>query len=940
MGLWGGRLLSAVEPAIYGRRGRPLSVALLAIATLFLLWQALLVRPDAGFDKSIPLEHPQMQVFQQYQREFGGANTVLVALMRKSGDIYQAGFLEALKSATAEVFFLPGVDRSRVSSLFTPDVRFYEVVEGGFGGGANAVPVTYAPTPEMIAQVRDNVAKAGIIGRLVSNDQRGAMILSELIERDPVSGQRLDYSVVADEFEDKVRRRFASPYRYEYRLKHAVPPFEAGELVAEGFSEPGWSLRWKRFVVRKPMGDEELRIELRGRDLSVSRAANPQHNPDIEVHIIGFAKVVGDVTDATLKVVGFFGITVLATMLALWWYLGSLRLAWLPLATSLIAVIWEFGLLNLAGYGLDPFAILVPFLVLAVSTSHGVQYVNVWADEVAAGGDAFEASRSTFRRLFIPGAIALAANVAGFLTIYQVPIGTIREMSLNACLGMFAVIVANKVMMPVWLSYLGTGGLFQFRERRAARMAAADRGWQLLAGVTHKPVAAGLIMISLLVLAVCAWQQSGRIIGDTQAGVPELRADSVYNRDSRVITESFAIGVDVIKVIAESDPNACIHHGVLDQIDRFAWHLQNVPGVRSTASVSQLVKTVHGAFSDSAIKFQVIPRNQNVMVLLNSKLTTQTGLLNWDCTAMPVYLFLADHKATTLARVLSAAEAFERDNAREYFADHPESDPATCSGKTAARRHVGQARLALERHIGEQHARGIEMAALESTTTYRTLAAGVEAATAAYRGFDRGCPVHFALASGNGAVMAATNEVVEGSELATVLWVYAVIVVFLLLAYRSLTAVLVICIPLFMVSIFANALMAWFGIGLKVATLPVVSLAVGIGVDYGIYFYDVIQHQMRERGRELREAYLEALRQTGKAVIFTAVCLAGGVATWLWSDLQVQRDMGVLLVFMFTANMLGAILLGPALCRWLTIISPLPAGGGGNSPNVDFSHRL
>ena len=925
MGLSAGRLLNFVEPAIFGRRGRPISAALLALATLLLAWQALLIRPDAGFDKSIPLAHPSMQVLQEYQREFGGANTVLVALRlrpERPGDIYSASFLDALKAATSEVFFLPGVDRSRVSSLFTPDVRFYEVVEGGFGGGANVVPVDYAPTPLMIDQVRQNVAKAGIIGRLVSNDQRGAMIFSELVEVDPASGRKLDYARAAREFEDRLRGRFASPYRYEYRLRQAQPPFAAGEQVAEGYAEPGWMMRWQTFEVVRSDGEQERRYEVRGHDLEVTRVDNPQYAPQLEVHIIGFAKVIGDVTEATLEVAGFFTVAVLATMLALWLYLGSLRLALLPLACSLVAVVWEFGLLRLCGYGLDPFAILVPFLVLAVSTSHGVQYVNLWADEVRQGHDAFEASRTSFRRLFVPGAIALAANVAGFLTLYQVPIAIIREMSVHACLGMLAVIVTNKLMMPLWLSVLNPDRLRGLHGRRHQAAGAGERLWSWLGGVTTRPVAAALIAASLAVLAYCWSEQGRRIVGDTQAGVPELRAESVYNRDSETIASHFDIGVDVLKVIAEADANACIRHEVLEQIDRFTWRMRNVEGVASAASVSGLVRTVNAAFSDSAVKFQVIPRNANVLVLLNSKLTTQTGLLNWDCTAMPVYLFMADHRADTLARALAAAEAFERDNAAEFFEDHPQVDATYCARKTELRRSLGAAKLGLQRHLDRQHAAGLDPAVLEQQPAHLAQVQAVEHARAAYLEYGQACPVHFALASGNAAVMAATNEVVRDSELATVLWVYAVIVGFLLLAYRSLTAVLVICVPLFMVSIFANALMAWFGIGLKVATLPVVSLAVGIGVDYGIYFYDVIRHQMHRQGQNLRAAYVEALRQTGKAVIFTGICLSAGVATWLASDLQFQRDMGLLLMFMFAANMLGAVLLGPALCRWLVPLKP------------------
>ncbi|MGH8455549.1 MAG: efflux RND transporter permease subunit [Stenotrophobium sp.] len=890
---------------------------LIAVATLFLLFQAMQIRPDPGFDKSIPLQHPYMQVFKQYQTDFGGANTLLVALIQKHGDIYNPRFLGELKAATDEVFFLPGIDRAHVSSLFTPDVRFYEVVEGGFGGGANVVPVEYSPTPEMIARVKSNVAKAGIIGRLVTKDQRGAMIFATVVETDPRTGKRLDYSEVAHQLEDKVRRRFTSPRRYEFRLSHDIAPFKAGDIVAESFSAPGWSLWFHHFHATKGSDDQAQIIAFSGRDVTVTAQANPQYDPDIGIHIIGFTKMVGDVSDETLKVIGFFALAVLGTMLALWWYLGSFRLALLPMCCSIVAVVWEFGLLKIFGYGLDPFSILVPFLVLAVSTSHGVQYVNTWADEVMHGRNSFDGSRETFRRLFIPGSIALLTNVAGFLTIYQVPIGIIREMSVNACFGMAAVIVTNKMMMPVWLSYLGIRDVEAFRAQRQQRRDAGDRLWTLLAHVTDRRVALALILGSVGVLAICAWEQQFRITGDAQVGVPELRPDSVYNRDSRAIAQNFAIGLDELKVIAETDANACIHHGVLEQIDDYAWRMQNVPGVSAVVSIADLAKTVYSAFSDSAIKFYVIPRNQNVLVLLNSKFTTGTGMLNWDCSAMPVHLFTSDHRAETLARVVSASKKIDAENAQAFFAIHSDVNAAYCGDKWQARRRMGAAQEQLQLYAQRLYAGGVSDEAILASTGYKVQQQAVDAATAAYHGYGKVCPVHFALAMGNAGVMAATNEVVQAKEFGTVFWVYAVIALFLLLAYRSVAALLVICIPLFMVSVFADALMAYFGIGLKVATLPVVALAVGIGVDYGIYFYDVIRHEVYENGRNLHDAYFETLRQTGKAVIFTGICLAGGVATWLWSGLQFQRDMGILLVFMFSANMLGAVLLCPALCRFL-----------------------
>jgi predicted RND superfamily exporter protein len=914
-------ILSAVEPLIYGARGRRLSLAALLLGSLLCLWQALQIRPEAEYENALPLGHPYIQVFKQYQEDFGGANTVLVALLQKPGaapDIYNEKFLAELKAATEEVFFMAGIDRAHVSSIFTRNVRYLEVVDGGFVAG-DVIPAEYAPDEAMFAQIRRNVAKAQVLGSLVSLDQRGAMISAEVLEHDPVTGRRTDPVRLSHTLEDDIRGRFESPVKYVYRLKAAQAPFAAGEAVAETFEQPDWTLWLRRIEADRKLPDGSVeRHDLPGRDLAVEAQANPQYNPDITVHIIGFTKVTGDVTDAAVQVMLFFGLTVLATMLALWWYLGSFRLALLPLCCSVVAVVWEFGLLHAFGYGVDPFAIMVPFLVLAVSTSHGVQYVNTWADEVVQGNDAFEASRSTFRRLFIPGSIALLTNVAGFLTIYLVPIGSVRDMSINACLGMFAVIVTNKVMMPIWLSRLGVAKVEAFRRRRLARIDAGDRLWRALSRVTDRPVAAALVSLSLLVLGGSWVVQQQRIIGDATTGVPELRPDSRYNRDFAAITASFSIGTDILKLITETAPEACAQYGTLDQIDAFAWRMQNVPGVQSVKAITTVVRQAYLGLMDLEPKFDVLPRNGNVLSLINQDIQTTSGLLDFHCAAMPVFVFTADHRAATIDQVIAAAKRFDAQNAAEFYAAHPAAGPAACAARTALRRDMGQRKDALAQYADRLRAHGAGDEQVNADPAMQALQQAADAAAAKYQeqaALD--CPAHFAIGSGNVGVMAAANEVVESKELVTVLAVYAVIVLLVLASYRSLAGLLAICIPLFMVSIFANALMALFGIGLKVATLPVVSLAVGVGVDYGIYIYDVLQHKVREQGLDLREAYFQTLHQTGKAVVFTGLCLAGGVAAWLFSALQFQRDMGKLLVFMFSANMLGAVLLCPAYYRFL-----------------------
>ncbi|MGB1557534.1 MAG: efflux RND transporter permease subunit [Oceanococcaceae bacterium] len=765
---WTDRILAVIEPLVYGQR--LLMLAILIGLTLFFGWQASQTRVDAGFDKSIPLEHPYMVTLKKYQQDFGGGNTVLVSLIQDDGDIYNEKFLAALKAATDEVFFLPGVDRSRVSSLFTPDVRFTEVVEGGFAGG-NVIPAEYQPTQEMFDLVRSNVGKAGIIGRYVTTEQNGAMIFAELLETDPVTGEKLDYRVVAKNL----------------------------EAIRGMFEKDG-----------------------------------------IKVHIVGFAKVIGDVTDAAAEVVFFFVLALLMTAALLWLYTASFKLSMVVLVCSLVAVIWEFGLLTVAGFGLDPFAILIPFLVLSVSTSHGVQYVNAWVGEVDKGAEPFDASLETFRRLAIPGTTALITDVAGFATIYLIPIDIIREMSINAAFGMLAIIITNKVLAPIWLTYVNIPNMEEFRKKQLKREEMGDGLWRFLAKVTRPVPALMVIMVSAATLGFSLYKYQDLQVGDSQEGVPELRPDSRYNQDSRAIVNNFAIGVDILKVIAEAPPESCIRYPIMEEIDRFAWHMDNTQGVSSTISLPQVAKMVNGQFNEGTPNMAVLPRNKYVMVQAITPIPTSSGLLNPDCSAMAVLIFTEDHRAETIKRIVAEVKEFNDS------AEH----------------------------------------------------------------------VNFALATGNVGVMAATNEVVKEQELQVVGWVYVVILVFMWLSFRSVCGVLCVVLPLSLVSAMAYAVMAMLGIGLKVATLPVVALAVGIGVDYGIYIYSTLLDGL-SKGKTLEESFYDTLHRTGKAVIFTGIALGGSVSTWLLSDLQFQADMGILLVFMFTANMFGAILGIPALARFL-----------------------
>ena len=757
---------------VFGHRA--ILVFIFGALTIIMGWYAAHLRVDASYNKGLPLDHPYIRTFTKYQSEFGGANRVIVALMAQKGDIFTPEFFTLLKEATDEVFSLPGVDRAQIQSLFTPNVRYTEVVEDGFSGG-NVIPSDFQPTPEGLSRVRLNVIKSGKIGQLVANDFTGAIVSAQLMEVDPTTGKKLDYLRVARELE-AIRTR----------------------------------------VERESAGN-------------------------VRVHIIGFAKVMGAVGDGARGVLTLFGLSIVITALLVWYYAGRWKISGAPVLSSFIAVIWQLGLLTALGYGVDPLSILVPFLIFAIGVSHGVQMMRAFRSAVFSGCDnSLDAAKSAFRQLLVPGGVALIADTFGFLTILVIKIQSIRELAISASLGVCVIILTNLFLLPIILSSLRLPRAYG--EWVARRQAGTNRIWERISA-EMKPGPSLVVIIVSFSLGFWGWQKSREVkIGDLYAGVPELRQDSRYNQDTRIITTKFSIGVDILSVIVESAPNGCVDHDVVTLMDQFEMHMRAVQGVQNIISLSSVAKIVNSGWNEGSLKWRIVPRNQQAMAQAVTPIDTATGLLNADASVMPVMIFLTDHKAETLTRVTDAVKAFA--------AAHPSPK------------------------------------------------------------------AKFLLASGGAGVMAATNEVVQAAQFPIVIYVFGSVIVLCLLAFRSLRATLCIVAPLAVVSYLGYALMVFLNIGLKTSTLPVVALGVGIGVDYGIYLFARLQKALKE-GEYFEDAMFVAFKETGSSILFTGLTLAIGVSLWYFSELKFQADMGLLLTFMFLVNMIGALLLLPAMARWL-----------------------
>jgi len=764
------RIIQAVSGVIFGHRKAWLIV--FAVLTALFAASASRLAVDAAFSKMVPLQHPYMKVYREYEKTFGGANRVAIALMQKEGDIYSKEYLLKLKALTDDVFLLNGVDRPTVKSLFTPNTRFIEVVEEGFAGG-NVIPATFQGTDADLATVRANVNKSTEVGRTVATDFSGALVSAGLLEIDPQTGKRLDY--------------------FDFAAKL-----------------------------------EELRAKY---------AANGQ-----TVHIIGFAKAVGDIRDGARGVIMFFGVAFAITLVLMLWFVKDVKLTLVALVVAMMPVLWLLGTLPLLGFGIDPLSILVPFLIFSIGVSHAVQMTKTWEHEVTGGADSLAAARRAFAKLFIPGTLALLTNVLGFAVIMLIPIDIVRELGITASLGVGWMILTNKALLPILLSYLKLSK--KAIQKEAYQESRAHRVWRAAARCVEPGRARLIVGVAIAVLAVGLIQAHHLKVGDFGIGVPELRPDSRYNADNQIIVDKFAIGVNTLGVVAQSRGvnGACTQYDIMSTIDRFDWYMQNVPGTQSVISLAGMAKAVNAGFNEGNIKWRQLPRDPQVMAQAVTPIDTSTGLLNPDCSAMQILVNTTDQQGETLARLVAEVKRFAADN---------DSDQ-----------------------------------------------------------------LKFRLATGNMGVAAATNEAVDKARWEMNFAIFGALMVMCLITFRSLRATLCILIPLAIVSVLCEALMPTLRIGLKVSTLPVIALGVGVGVDYGIYLYDRIEKHLEE-GKGLATAFFEALNERGTAMVFTATTMTIGVATWAFSALKFQADMGILLAFMFFLNMLGALFLLPALASFL-----------------------
>jgi len=749
------------------------------LVSLVLVFQALTkLKVDASFDGMLPQGHPYIKNYLDNRAELRGLGNTLRVVVEAKQGSIYSGDYLQQLAKINDALVLLPGVDRPWVKSLWSPVVRWTEVTEEGFGGGPVMPDDFTGAEKDINQLRLNVERAQLVGGLVANDYRSSMVVVPLRDSTGEPGSGFDYAQFNRQLDAKVR-----------------------SLESDA----------------------------------------------VHIRVVGFAQLVGDLLQGLKQVMVFFAVAALVAGLVIYAYTRCIRSTVVVVACSLIAVVWQLGLISWLGYRLDPFSVLVPFLIFAIGVSHGAQKMNGIMQDIARGEARLVAARFTFRRLFLAGLTALLADAVGFAVLMTIDIPAIRSLALSASIGVAILIFTNLLLLPVLLSYIGVGRKAAARALRADQEQLSGRGfgrvWLALERFATRRWALGTLAVTALITALGFIVSLNVKIGDPDAGAPELRADSRYNRDNAYIIANYGLSSDVFAIIAKGQADSCGKYANLVATDQVGWQLAQMPEVQRVSSLAETLKQFIMGANEGNPKYWSLVADQSVLnSQLNLLIGWNTEQTNQSCSTSPLVVYLTDHKADTLNRVVAKASA-----------------------------------------LAEQ-----------------------------FKSADQ----QFLLAAGSAGIEAATNIVVKESNRKMLLYVYLAVIALCYLTFRSWRAVIVAVVPLVVTSVLAEALMVALGIGIKVATLPVIALGVGIGVDYALYLLSV-QLASQRAGLSLAESYRRAVAFTGKVVALVGITLAAGVVTWSWSPIKFQADMGILLTFMFLWNMVGALVLIPALSHFL-----------------------
>lgn len=842
----------------------PVSIVVILI-TAFFAYRGFQLRLVTSFGDLLPQDHPYIQIHNKYSGTFGGANNINVMIQVKEGSIFTVDTLNKIWRMTENLDKVYGVNHNQVDSIAHRSVRYLKVAAGGT---MRAQPVMLEPvkTAEEAANIRRIVHNAeNIYGLLVSLDDKAALLRANFIEG------RLDY-----------KRIFT----------------EVNETVVEPF-----------------------------------RDANT------EVYVAGEPRLYGWVYDYAGDVFFILVITYCIEWVLRWMYFHDWRGALRPTITGVIAAFWGLGFIELIGLPLDPLMLVMPFLITARAVSHAIQMHDRYYEEFQnSGWHKRRAIVAAFAELFVPTLSGITTDAFGVLVILLVPVVMLQKLAITASWWILAITISEMLLNPIVYYYLKAPEpeLVVMREHGVFRRV-IERFVDALLTRTGK---IATVVAWLGVAVVALYFMRGLTVGDPTAASPLLWLDSPYNVSHSAIQSRFG-GVEPLIVVNEGyDKDAMKYPETLRAMERFQRYMERDPSVGYSFSLADIIRGVNSVFHELEPKWGVIPDSWVdvgglFFIYFSGAPPTETAkYVDPSYTTAHVTFYCKDHKGENIRRIIRKCKEFIADTQVEDLgiavastdggvlvksvAPEPvweKAGPSWVVGTMASDDApfkpgdrivaVGKRSVSTEAEFRAALMEQADRSTLLEFTVERAGQPLVSTVSAPWKAV-------FKLAGGLIGTLAAANEELVRNDVMMNVLGFVTMYVIMLFTYRSFASGLYLLAPLALSNVMVNAYMAVRHIGVNIHTLPLVTVGLGFGIDYGLYIVSRTIEEIRVRG-DLRASVRAALVTSGKAVTFTAVTMVISTIFWMTSHIRFNAEMGLLLAIWMAISYVGSQTLTPVL---------------------------
>ncbi len=611
---------------------------------------------------------------------------------------------------------------------------------------------------------------------------------------------------------------------------------------------------------------KELRKKYENENNIIAIAGEPMH--------LGYVQsYVGDV----LKILFM---TVIAMMVVFFIYFRSKRGMLLPIFAAAISAVWGLGFLSMLGYNLDPLVLVFPFLIAAMAASHSVQVIKRYKEEAYRLQDVKPACKSVIEHLFVPGFAGIITDASGIIVIALTPIPILQKITLSCAYWAFATVVIAMILTPILLSYMPLKTAKE-GEGFLDRILARTGRWVVKSG---KYV---VLAVSLVLLIIGSFYVNDIQIGSALPGSEILWPWHRYNTDAFRIGFSMPLLSPMYIIIEGDKPHAVDNPTVLRDIRRFCHYMKKTPDARviTVRSVIDQVPGRNRGMRDTDPNWYFMPTVDAQLkqlfrsVIYGSAPGQYDQFIDTDERMMNVILYCRDKTVPTIRIVLDRVNRYIREESL-----------------------FGKRKEDVQRH-------GFDKFVYWLDSFFREKEPPIPE-----KPEIEGVPkVYYRLAAGTVGVQAGINEALTLYQIWTFILALATVILLCTIIFKSLFAGIIITVPLILSNVLAFTLLAFAKplMCLSTATLPVSSVGIGLGVDYGIYLVSRIIEEYKNTG-SLDEAVVIALGTTGKAIVFIATTLVCGIIFWFWSKMMFQALMGFLLAIILLFNMLGALLIIPS----------------------------